>query len=146
MSLRYDFLPRSVVHEEFKPHYDQFGKGVRVKHRDSRDQNVHFRGHEKKVQDTEFVLIFKGGKFVLEKLHRKVISLKQQSGASLASSSRKRKRAPHEKTNMPGDHSMFQNKRRKEERSSTKVLHNAPMSHKKSGEDVGENPKKGNCV
>jgi len=145
-SLRYDFLPRSVVHEEFKPHYDQFGKGVRIKHRDTREQDVHFLGHEKKVQDTEFVLIFKGGKFVLEKLHRKVISLKQQSGSSVVSNVRKRKRAPHEKTNMPGDHSMFQNKRRKEERSTTKILHQAPTSHQKAASKMGKISKKvGSC-
>ena len=44
---------------------------------------------------------------------------------------------------MPGDHSMFQNKRRKEERSSTKVLHNAPMSHKKAAKTLGKIQKKG---
>merc|ERR1719150_2031763 len=80
------------------------------------------------VQDTEFVLIFKDGKYILEKMHRKILKLAQVSkdASTMRRIPKKRQRVNHGgmpgPAQMPGDRSMFQNKRRKMVRSSTKVL------------------------
>lgn len=79
-SLRYDCIPRSVNTNLAGEMNFESGSGARVTHSsDDGSHTTEFRGRQQKCKDEEFILIFRTGKFYLEKLDYKITNLKKTS-------------------------------------------------------------------
>jgi len=88
-TFRYSFIPRSVENQAFGE-VELGEKGVLVTHaNEDYSSQTHFRGVKQSGKKEEFVLIFKDGKFQIEKLHVRVTNLKQTQATE------KKKRSNH---------------------------------------------------
>jgi len=122
-SLRYAFLPRSVENQRYGE-ADFNDRGVSITHA-SKDYEAqtHFRGVKTAAKNEDFILVFRDGKFFLEKLHVKVTNLIKHDGRKLLSTNQSK---PFRSANQLNKNATFKakapEKRLNGTRSNTKVL------------------------
>lgn len=105
-SFRYAFIPRSVENQRWGEAEIKETSVLLTHASKDYDSQTHFRGKKSAAKDDDFILVFRNGKFYLEKLHVKVTNLKHYDRPKL-DATRQPSRPTFQRANMLGRTSMF---------------------------------------